>query len=128
MLRRLNDDGRTVILTTHHMDEAQALCDRVAIIDGGKMLQLDSPAALIRGLNAPVRISLAPGLLALEEARGLPGVISADIENDALIVATRDPVSVLTALAGLGALEGLSVAGASLEDVFLELTGREYRA
>ncbi|MCW2747212.1 MAG: transporter [Nocardioidaceae bacterium] len=128
VLRSLNDDGRTVILTTHHMDEAQALCDRVAIIDGGKILQLDSPAALIRGLNAPVRISLAPGTLALEEARGLSGVISADLENDALIVATRDPVSVLTALAGLGALEGLSVAGASLEDVFLELTGREYRA
>src|SRR5699024_10169170 len=60
VLRGLTASGRTVILTTHYMDEAEALCDRVAIIDAGRILELDSPAALVRGLDAPVRISVAP--------------------------------------------------------------------
>ena len=53
ILRKLNDSGRTVMLTTHYMDEAEVLCDRVAIMDAGKILELDSPAALVRGLDAP---------------------------------------------------------------------------
>ncbi|MGI8434683.1 MAG: ABC transporter ATP-binding protein [Nocardioidaceae bacterium] len=56
LLRSLNDDGRTVVLTTHYMDEAEALCDRVAIMDHGKILKLDSPTALVRGLEAAVHI------------------------------------------------------------------------
>ena len=51
------------MLTTHYMDEAEALCDRVAIMDHGRVLQLDTPAALVRGLDAPVRILVAPQLL-----------------------------------------------------------------
>ena len=59
LLRSLNDAGRTVVLTTHYMDEAETLCDRVAIMDHGRILRLDSPAALVRGLDAPVRILVA---------------------------------------------------------------------
>ena len=61
LLSGLNDSGRTVVLTTHYMDEAEVLCDRVAIMDQGRILQFDSPAALIRGLDAPARITVAPG-------------------------------------------------------------------
>ncbi len=128
LLRGLNDSGRTVILTTHYMDEAEALCDRVAIMDGGKILELDSPAALVRDLDAPVRISVAPGTLDAETARAVAGDDELRDEESAMMITTRDPSRVLSALAQRDALDGLSVKGASLEDVFLELTGREYRA
>ncbi|MEO6605567.1 MAG: ABC transporter ATP-binding protein [Aeromicrobium sp.] len=128
VLRRLNDSGRTVILTTHHMDEAEALCDRVAIMDSGKILELDTPAALVRGLDAPVRISVAPGTLTADEARALSGDDDVRDGESELTITTRDPARILSELAARNALDGLSVKGASLEDVFLQLTGREYRA
>jgi len=128
LLRGLNDSGRTVILTTHYMDEAEALCDRVAIMDAGKILELDSPAALVRDLDAPVRISVAPGTLDAETARAIAGNDEVRDEDAALMITTRDPSRILSALAQRDALDGLSVKGASLEDVFLPLTGREYRA
>jgi len=109
LLRSLNDSGRTVVLTTHYMDEAEVLCDRVGIMDHGRILELDTPSALVRGLNAPVRIT----------------VMTDGVENT---IETREPARVLADLAARDALDGLSVKGASLEDVFLELTGREYRA
>lgn len=128
VLRSINASGRTVILTTHHMDEAEVLCDRVAIMDAGKILEIDTPAALVRGLEAPVRISLAPGVLTQEDARAISGSDPVEVQESALTITTRDPSRILTALAARDALDGLSVKGASLEDVFLELTGREYRA
>lgn len=128
VLRKLNDSGRTVVLTTHYMDEAEALCDRVAIMDAGKILELDSPAALVRGLDAPVRISVAPGTLTVDEARALSGDDAVRDGDSALTITTRDPARILSELAARNALDGLSVKGASLEDVFLDLTGREYRA
>ena len=57
--RRAQRVGRTVVLTTHYMDEAETLCDRVAIMDHGRILQLDTPQALVRGLARPMRISVA---------------------------------------------------------------------
>ncbi len=128
LLRSINRDGRTVVLTTHYMDEAEALCDRVAIMDAGRVLELDTPAALVRALDAPVRISLVPGALPPGVARGIGGVDDVDESGGELTLVTRRPAEVLTALAAQDALEGLSVKGASLEDVFLDLTGREYRA
>ncbi|KAA1397192.1 ABC transporter ATP-binding protein [Aeromicrobium ginsengisoli] len=128
VLRSINDSGRTVILTTHYMDEAEALCDRVAIMDAGRILELDTPAALVRGLDAPVRISVAPGTLDADEARAMAGSDDVADEESGLTITTRDPARILTELAHRDALDGLSVKGASLEDVFLDLTGREYRA
>ncbi len=61
LLRGLNAQGRTVVLTTHHLDEAEMLCERVAIMDGGKILELGPPATLVRGLDAPTRISVESG-------------------------------------------------------------------
>jgi ABC-2 type transport system ATP-binding protein len=135
LLRKISSEGRTVVLTTHHMDEAEALCHRVAIMDHGKILRTGPPAALIRQLDQPLRITVESGLLSADEARALAGdgsgTPAADAVTDdgvSLTIATREPDAVLTGLAQRGALAGLRVSGATLEDVFLELTGREYRA
>jgi ABC-2 type transport system ATP-binding protein len=128
LLSTLNDSGRTVILTTHYMDEAESLCDRVAIMDRGKVLALDTPAALVRGLDAATHISVVPQNLPVEEARDIAGVDKAELDGDSLVLATKAPATVLPELARRNALDGLRVSGATLEDVFLTLTGREYRA
>jgi ABC-2 type transport system ATP-binding protein len=128
LLSGLNDSGRTVVLTTHYMDEAEILCDRVAIMDHGKILRLDTPAALIRGLDAPTRITVNPGQLTADDARGLAGVDGAEERPDGLVLTTRSPATVVARLAELEQLDGVRVHTGTLEDVFLDLTGREYRA
>jgi ABC-2 type transport system ATP-binding protein len=144
LLRKINADGRTVVLTTHHMDEAETLCDRVAIMDHGKILELGPPAALVRELDTPTRISIQSGLLDAVAARQLAssadgllagsssGTGGADLgvsdDGVSLTFATREPAVILAELAHRNAVAGLRVQGATLEDVFLQLTGREYRA
>jgi len=128
VLRAIKARGKTIVYTTHYLDEAEILCDRVAIMDHGKILALDSPTALVRDLDAATRVSLNTGILAEEEARRLPGVESVSVDELSLTISTRTPAPVLTALAERRALDGLQVRTATLEDVFLELTGREYRA
>jgi ABC-2 type transport system ATP-binding protein len=127
LLREINTDGRTIVLTTHYMDEAETLCDRVAIIDGGRILKNGPPATLVRGLGAAARVSVASGALAVEDARSLPGAEDVSDDEVSLTIATHDPSVVVKALAERGALDGVQIKGATLEDVFLELTGREYR-
>jgi len=128
LLAGLNDSGRTVVLTTHYMDEAEALCDRVAIIDHGRILELDTPANLVRGLDAPTRITVATGQLTPEEAGAIAGVDEVLEDPAGVVLSTREPVAVLTALAQQEHLAGIQVQTGTLEDVFLSLTGREYRA
>jgi ABC-2 type transport system ATP-binding protein len=128
VLREINTDGRTIVLTTHYMDEAESLCDRVAIMDEGRILQSGAPAALVRDLDAAARVSVASGALSLEDARTLPGVDDVTDDLVSLTIATRDASPVIKALAERGALDGVQIKGANLEDVFLNLTGREYRA
>ncbi|TDD84772.1 ABC transporter ATP-binding protein [Actinomadura darangshiensis] len=128
VLREISTEGRSIVLTTHYMDEAESLCDRVAIMDAGKILKLGPPAVLVRGLDAPARISVASGVLAVEDARVLPGADEAGDDGVSLTISTRDPSAVVAAMAAKDALDGVQIRGATLEDVFLELTGREYRA
>jgi ABC-2 type transport system ATP-binding protein len=134
LLRQISSSGRTVVLTTHHMDEAEVLCDRVAIMDHGKILKAGPPAALVRELDQPLRISVQSGLVSAEEAGRLTGTGTGGQEGQvtddgvSLSIATSDPATVLSGLAQADALAGLRVQGATLEDVFLSLTGREYRA
>jgi ABC-2 type transport system ATP-binding protein len=128
LLAGLNDSGRTVVLTTHYMDEAEALCDRVAIIDHGRILELDTPANLVRGLDAPTRITVATGQLTPDEAGAIAGVDEVAEDPAGVVLSTREPVVVLTALAQQEHLAGIQVQTGTLEDVFLSLTGREYRA
>jgi ABC-2 type transport system ATP-binding protein len=129
LLRDINTQGRTIVLTTHYMDEAETLCDRVAIMDNGRIHAMDPPAKLVRGLDAPTRIAIESGALSADDARALAGDdASVDDDGVSLTIATRTPATVLAALAERNALRGLAVRGATLEDVFLHLTGREYRA
>ena len=128
LLSGLNDSGRTVVLTTHYMDEAEILCDRVAIMDHGKILQFDAPAALVRGLDAPARITVAPGQLTLDEAQRLDAVDTASEGAEGVVLVTRTPATVISQLADADHLDGVRVQTGTLEDVFLDLTGREYRA
>ncbi|MDF1603916.1 ABC transporter ATP-binding protein [Nocardioides sp. YIM 152315] len=106
LLSGINDSGRTVVLTTHYMDEAEALADRVAIMDHGRVLVHDTPAALIHRLDAPTRITLADGET----------------------ITTREPAVEIARLSEANRLDGVRVQTGTLEDVFLDLTGREYRA
>ncbi|MGF1429357.1 ABC transporter ATP-binding protein [Kitasatospora sp. LaBMicrA B282] len=133
LLRDINAEGRTVVLTTHYLDEAEVLCDRVAVMDHGKVLRTGAPAALVRELDDTVRISVESGLLGVEAARDLLSAAGAEataVEDDGVLlsIATPAPAPVLAVLAERNALRGLEVRGATLEDVFLHLTGREYRA
>ncbi|MCW2863532.1 MAG: transporter, ATP-binding protein, partial [Actinoallomurus sp.] len=128
VLRAINTDGRTIVLTTHYMDEAEILCDRVAIMDRGRILRSGPPAALVRDLDASARVSVASGVISLDEARTLPGADEVTDDEVSLTVATQDAPKVVKALADRGALEGVQIKGATLEDVVLDLTGREYRA
>jgi ABC-2 type transport system ATP-binding protein len=127
LLRGISAEGRTVVLTTHHMDEAEILCERVAIMDHGRILQIGPPAALIRALDFPTRITVESGPAAAGASAALPGDEVTD-DGVSLAIVTRDPARALGWLAGHGALAGLAVRGGTLEDVFLQLTGREYRA
>lgn len=133
LLRDINGEGRTVVLTTHYLDEAEILCDRVSVMDHGKVLKTGTPAALVREIDDTVRVSVESGQIGLGNVRELlaaAGAETASVEDDGatLAIATRAPAPVLSVLAEQGALRGLEVRGATLEDVFLQLTGREYRA
>lgn len=128
LLSGINDSGRTVVLTTHYMDEAEVLCDRVAIMDHGQILQFDSPAALIRGLDAPARITVAPGQLSQADGEAMQGVTEARASAEGTVLVTRHPADVVSLLAERNQLDGVQVQTGTLEDVFLDLTGREYRA
>ncbi|MFB9832987.1 ABC transporter ATP-binding protein [Actinoallomurus acaciae] len=128
VLRAINTDGRTIVLTTHYMDEAEILCDRVAIMDHGRILRSGPPAALVRDLDAAARVSVSSGTLSADEARGLPGADEVTDDQVSLTISTRDAPKVVRALSERGALDGVQIKGSTLEDVFLELTGREYRA
>lgn len=125
LLSGLNDSGRTVVLTTHHMDEAEVLCDRVGIMDHGQLLKLDSPKALIRGLDAATRITVAAADGAIGELAGVEERIPGP---DGVVLTTHQPGAVLQKLAQSGHLDGISVATGTLEDVFLAVTGREFRS
>jgi len=127
--------GKTVLLTTHFMEEAERLCDRVAILDHGRIVALDTPAALIHSLEAEERVifSLNGGLsLALEKALSKAGRL--EVQGEQVTVHGKDgrkaPLvsEVVSLLTGQGIpFRDLRTEQPNLEDVFLSLTGREMR-
>ncbi|MGH8929121.1 MAG: ABC transporter ATP-binding protein [Egibacteraceae bacterium] len=130
------DEGKTVVLTTHYMEEAEHLCDRVAIIDRGTIRALDSPTGLIHQLPAAYRILFSTDHpVERAELRALPGVAEVDVPlNGRLIYGLRVARALETLPAFLawaeqrGArVEDLRVLPATLEEVFLSLTGRSLR-
>ncbi|MFB7175309.1 ABC transporter ATP-binding protein [Streptomyces sp. NPDC056254] len=123
VLRALKSQGRTIVYTTHHLDEAEALCDRVAILVGGRIAALDSPHRLVTAAGAPSRLLLPAGRLGVEEAAALPGVDRAVLQGGSLVLETATPGRVLQAVDTLTGLDGVMTRTATLEDVYLELTG-----
>ena len=135
LLARYRADGGTILLTTHYMDEAELLCDRVAVVDRGKVIALGTPRALISSLGAEhvVEFSVADGAT-LDQAAlaALPGVGEARLDNGAWSLATSEVHLAVPALlahlaAGGAALSHLTTHSATLEDVFVALTGRHLR-
>lgn len=130
----LRSRGRTVVLTTHYMDEAERLCDRVAVVDRGKVIALGTPSELIRGLGAEhvVEFAVEEGAVAVSELSALPGVLSVNESADATrLTVTRVHEAVPSLLSLLRerqrVLSRLATHHATLEDVFLSLTGRSLR-
>ena len=100
VLTSVRAEGTTVVLTTHYMDEAEVLCDRVAVMEGGRILADDSPAELVRELDAPTRLLLPPAAL---RGRGRPGDRRRRRRRagaGALTLVTRRPADVLSQLGG----------------------------
>ncbi|MGI5454346.1 ABC transporter ATP-binding protein [Streptomyces sp. CA-249302] len=113
--------GHTVLFSTHHLEEADAYADRILVVDRGRIVA--------DGTGEQLKRSVGGGLVAFDLAgRGaaglelLPGVRSMEVRGDRARLRTDDPDATVVALAGLGAIRGLSVAPASLEDAFLTLT------
>ena len=127
--------GGTVLLTTHYMDEAERLSDRIAIIDHGLTIASGTPAELIERLGGHHMVEFEAtgnGLEGLEEWRPLPGVEAVHAEDGRVVLSVREPHATIPAL--LAALQGrnrellhLTTRQASLEDVFVRLTGRHLR-
>lgn len=133
VVERFRARGGTVLLTTHAMEEASRLCDRVAIMDRGRILTLGRPAALVAALGADQIVEFrARGEVAAERLAALPGVRGAVRTDDAWQLSVRRIDEALPALLGelehCGvALESLATHQATLEDVFVSLTGRALR-
>ncbi len=125
--------GATVILTTHYMDEAQQLCDRVAVVDHGKVIALGTPNELIAALGGDEVLDFTcDGEIDLDALRAIDGVDSARAAGSGVSVNAKGLHSVLPALLAHvqsrgRALTSLSTHRATLEDVFLHLTGRQLR-
>lgn len=129
----LRQKGKTIILTTHYMEEAEKLCRRVAIMDHGKIITLDTPDALIAGAGLDSRIELdhvPEALRSALEQTDLPVRVSED--GDKMILHTKKSSQVLKEITRVATehdidLGSISVQRATLEDVFLTLTGRQLR-
>lgn len=136
-LGELNRDGQTILLTTHYMEEADKLCERVAIMDQGRVLALGTPAELKQSIGADTVVSLKvtrdPQAVAELLRRDVEGVGSSRVTGDGVVqlhVTGSErlvPRMVLAAERGGFEIVDLSVAEPSLETVFINLTGKELR-
>ena len=132
MLRKLNAEGTTIILTTHYIEEAESLCSRIAIMDHGKIIATGTPRELIRSSDSHNLIEIGytggqiPDLKTIPEVRRVwwkDGLLSARVTD-----ADTAAVSILDRLKTAGvSVKSMHVTESSLEDVFIKMTGRELR-
>ncbi|MBL8863637.1 MAG: ABC transporter ATP-binding protein [Planctomycetes bacterium] len=137
VVRSLRERGKTILLTTHYMDEAEKLCDAIAIVDHGRVIAQGTPTELIRSLGGDHVVEFAFGDGAASEEslatlRALPAVRSARADGDGYQLTVAEPHVALPAVLELAKARGatlsrLSTRHASLEDVFVALTGRHLR-
>jgi ABC-2 type transport system ATP-binding protein len=127
-VRSQNAAGLTVIYTSHYMEEVQALCPRVAILDHGRILANDTLPNLLRTLDSSVVFTLANPATVVERVRAVPGVVSAAANGTTLTVTARDlPPLLPRLLSVVGEVRSLEVKEPTLEGVFLSLTGKGLR-
>jgi daunorubicin resistance ABC transporter ATP-binding subunit len=138
ILRVLHDEGQTILLTTHYMEEAEALCEQISVIDHGEVLASGTVNELKEGTGAETVITVRyedtvpEDLAARAGLTDRPGISKIEADGDYVRVFTHEPEGVLGELVTAGSAAGLTVRDASqlkpsLETVFLTLTGREYR-
>lgn len=131
LVREIREQGKTVVLTTHFMEEAERLCDRVAIMDHGRIVALDSPAKLIQSFGAEARITFTTETECESQLRALARVTRVDRAGDRVTVHGGGDTlvgDVVGALSSNGIpFRDLRTEQPTLEDVFLALTGREMR-
>jgi ABC-2 type transport system ATP-binding protein len=134
VLRKFREQGRTIVLTTHYMDEAERLCDRVAIVDQGKVIALGTPRELIASIGGEHVIEFHLAAANGEAAdpalfEGLPTLQASRLDGDRVALTVKEPHVALPALLARvqsqsRELASLTIRHASLEDVFVSLTGR----
>ncbi len=139
LVERLKQEGRTIVLTTHYMDEAERLCDNIAIVDHGRVIALGTPQQLIGSLGAEHVIRLGNGHevaeahpIALDELLAVPAVTGGRETTNGYELRVQSVQAALPAVLALANARGvewseLSTHSATLEDVFVSLTGRELR-
>ncbi|MSQ21705.1 MAG: ABC transporter ATP-binding protein, partial [Dehalococcoidia bacterium] len=133
-IQSIHKDGRTVVLTTHYMEEAQLLCQRVAIMDKGKIVALDTPTNLVRALPIPYEVKvMADGRMAEDNLDTLEAVKGVRFDDDGFChLRSADAARTLQALMRWANENGvhfsyMEVVPANLEEVFLEITGHQLR-
>ena len=130
VIEQLKARGKTILLTTHYMEEAEQLCDRVAIVDHGHIIELGAPADLVSRYFREIAIQFQTEGAASDYA-ALPGVSHVSTEDGTVTVYSADVPRTMAALlereSSGGTLKNLNVHSATLEDVFLKLTGRALR-
>lgn len=130
LIKEMRSLGKTIFLTTHYMDEAQDLCDRVSIIDKGKIIALDTPQNLISTLNTENKIIFnTDKTFELEIFKDIKSVSRIETNNNEVIIYSKTQSLndiVNTASQNNITLQNLRVKGPTLEDVYLTLTGKEY--
>lgn len=136
ILRQLNGEGQTILLTTHYMEEADQLCDRVAIMDHGRILALDTPDALKLGVDADTIVTVTAsgdqGELARVLTEAIPGVVRSRPTDAGLELYVHGADRLVPQVVAAAESHGfpvidLSVATPTLETVFINLTGKELR-
>jgi ABC-2 type transport system ATP-binding protein len=135
VLRGLQAGGQTILLTTHYMEEAEALCDRVAVVDHGKILASGTVDELKNAAGADTVITVAYDAPAPDQIHKLSdrdGISKVEVNDGQVRVFATEPDGILGELVAIGSAAGVGVTDAtqlrpSLETVFLTLTGREYR-
>ena len=132
VVRDIRERGKTVVLTTHYMEEAEALCDRVAVIDAGRLIALDTVPGLIGSLGKGTKVQLRTSRTiqpsALDGVEGISDVAVAGTAVSMLWAGSGIPQTAVSVIEATGAtVSNIRTSSPGLEDVFLALTGRDMR-
>jgi len=126
LLRGIQSRGCSIVYTTHHLDEAEVLCDRIAIVQSGSVIALDTPRRLIVVHGGTERVLVPAELASVDRLGSLPGVAQARLNGRVIELSTAATAQVLAALGPVVDLTEVETRRPTLEDVYLNLTGREF--